>query len=136
MCVYDRYLSMQALTPLLVGDNVRQIVESEICSDTGRPLRSSFVSAKQFCMQRLGEKYLRRFVGSPCYQSYLIELETEVQNTVELPVANREVLHAGSSSSESLPITFDRTFEAPDCKRTPAISAQHSPLLAKRNRTM
>ncbi|KIH66923.1 regulator of G protein signaling domain protein [Ancylostoma duodenale] len=136
MCVYDRYLSMQALTSLLVGDNVRQIVESEICSDTGRPLRSSFLSAKQFCMLRLSEKYLRKFVGSPYYQSYLIELETEVQNTVELPVANREVLRAGSSSSESLPITFDRTFEAPDCKRTPAISAQHSPLLAKRNRTL
>ncbi|EYC30489.1 hypothetical protein Y032_0005g2675 [Ancylostoma ceylanicum] len=136
MCVYDRYLSMQALTPLLVSDNVRRNVESEICSDTGRPLHTSFLSAKQFCMERLSERYLRKFVGSPCYQSYLIELETEVQNTIELPAANREILRAGSSSSESLPIVFDRTFEAPDCKRVSTVSAQHSPLLAKRNRAL
>ncbi|KAK6743206.1 hypothetical protein RB195_010457 [Necator americanus] len=136
ICIYDKYFSMQALTPLRVDVSVRQAMESEICSDSGRPLRSSFLSVKELCMDSLREKYLGRFVQSPGYQNYLIELEGEVQNMIELPLANRDGVRAGSSSSDSLPVTLCANFEAADCKRASVKSAMYSPLLTRQNRSL
>ncbi|CAJ0597900.1 unnamed protein product [Cylicocyclus nassatus] len=136
MCIYDKYFSMQAVSSLQVNDHVRQVMESEICTDSGRPLRSSFLSAKQSCMQRLVKKYLRAFVRSPGYLNYLIELEAEVCNAIELPRPNREKnCAAGSSSSDSLLMNFGKTFESPVCKPASVKSAQYSPLLGRHDKS-
>uniref|UniRef100_A0A183G3Y1 RGS domain-containing protein n=1 Tax=Heligmosomoides polygyrus TaxID=6339 RepID=A0A183G3Y1_HELPZ len=82
MSIYDKYFSMQALSPIEIGAAARQAMESEICSDGGRPARSSFCTAKQFCCLRIENRYLERFVQSPGYHTFLLELETEVRNTV------------------------------------------------------
>ncbi|KAK6048133.1 regulator of G protein signaling domain protein, partial [Cooperia oncophora] len=53
MSIYDKYFSMQAISPIQIGDTARRRMESEICSDGGRPLHSSFHSAKQYCFLRI-----------------------------------------------------------------------------------
>uniref|UniRef100_A0A0R3PU48 RGS domain-containing protein n=1 Tax=Angiostrongylus costaricensis TaxID=334426 RepID=A0A0R3PU48_ANGCS len=82
MSIYDKYISMQAISPLKIDDMVRRTMESEICTVSGRPSQMSFYSAKRVCALRIRERYLRRFVRSPGYHNYLIELEADVHNTV------------------------------------------------------
>lgn len=136
MSIYDKYFSMQALSPIEIGAAARQAMESEICSDGGRPARSSFCTAKQFCCLRIENRYLERFVQSPGYHTFLLELETEVRNTIELPRPNREAKCAGSSSSDSQPLFCDHHFEIPDFKRRSSGSSQFSPFLKRPNRSL
>uniref|UniRef100_A0A0K0DIS9 RGS domain-containing protein n=1 Tax=Angiostrongylus cantonensis TaxID=6313 RepID=A0A0K0DIS9_ANGCA len=82
MSIYDKYISMQAISPLEIDDIARRTMESEICTTCGRPSQMSFYSAKQVCALRIREMYLRKFVRSPGYHNYLIELEADVHNTV------------------------------------------------------
>ncbi|VDO42268.1 unnamed protein product [Haemonchus placei] len=150
------YFSMQALSPIEIGDTARRKMESEICSDDGRPLRSSFHIAKRNCSLRIHDRYLENFVKSPAYQEFLKELEAEIQYTrfsslfffklekpggcvdlqVELPRSNRAV-KCGSSSSDTQALLFNQHFDVPDFKSTPpSRSSQPSPLLVRRNRSL
>lgn len=135
MSIYEKYISMQAISPLEICDEVRRTMESEICSASGRPSQMSFYLAKQVCALKIHEKYLRRFVRSPGYHNYLIELEADVHNTIELPRHNRERL-AGSSSSDSTPAVFEQHFTAPEFERITFRSHQHVSLLKKPNRSL
>ncbi|XGW18334.1 hypothetical protein V3C99_002736 [Haemonchus contortus] len=136
MSIYNKYFSMQALSPIEIGDTARRKMESEICSDDGRPLRSSFHIAKRNCSLRIHDRYLENFVKSPAYQEFLKELEAEIQYTVELPRSNRAV-KCGSSSSDTQALLFNQHFDVPDFKSTPpSRSSQPSPLLVRRNRSL
>ncbi|VDK53835.1 unnamed protein product [Cylicostephanus goldi] len=165
MCIYDKYFSMQAVSSLQVDDHVRQVMESEICSDSGRPLRSAFSNAKQSCMQRLVKAFLpvieyknflllsRVNLYCTCItrsynhsQKYLrafvrspgyLNYLIELEAEIELPRANREKSSAaGSSSSDSLLMNFGKTFESPVCKPASIKSAQYSPLLGRHDKSL
>lgn len=61
---------MQALSPIEIGAAARQAMESEICSDGGRPARSSFCTAKQFCCLRIenvGVDFTFSFRAPSCF---------------------------------------------------------------------
>ncbi|KAK6031103.1 regulator of G protein signaling domain protein, partial [Ostertagia ostertagi] len=135
MSIYDKYFSMQALSPIQIGDTARRRMESEICSDSGRPLLSSFITAKQYCFLRIHDRYLENFVKSTAYHNFLSELEAEVRNMIELPRPNRE-MKCGSSSSDSQAVLLDHHFDIPEFKRVSSGSSQHSPLLIRRNRSL
>lgn len=55
MSIYDKYISMQAISPLEIDDIARRTMESEICTTCGRPSQMSFYSAKQVCALRIRE---------------------------------------------------------------------------------
>ncbi|PIO73255.1 regulator of G protein signaling domain protein [Teladorsagia circumcincta] len=135
MSIYDKYFSMQALSPIRIGDTARRRMESEICSDSGRPLLSSFNTAKQYCFLRIHDRYLESFVKSTAYHNFLLELEAEVGNMIELPRPNRQ-MKCGSSSSDSQAVLLDHHFDIPEFKRVSSGSSQHSPLLMRRNRSL
>ncbi|KAJ1349437.1 hypothetical protein KIN20_005010 [Parelaphostrongylus tenuis] len=134
MSIYEKYISMQAISPIEICDEVRRTMESEICSASGRPSQTSFCLAKQVCALKMHERYLRRFVRSPGYHNYLIELEADVHNTIELPRHNCARV-AGSSSSDSTTVVFEQHFTAPEFEKITSKSYQHLPLLKKPNRS-
>ncbi|WKY01025.1 hypothetical protein Q1695_015209 [Nippostrongylus brasiliensis] len=110
MSIYDKYFSMQALSPIDIGDALRRSMESEICSVDGRPSRTSFSTAKQFCFLRIRE--------------------------IELPKPDRERKCAGSSSSDSQPFLFDRHFDGVESRRSSTKLPLPSPLPSRTNRRL
>ncbi|WKY01027.1 hypothetical protein Q1695_015209 [Nippostrongylus brasiliensis] len=136
MSIYDKYFSMQALSPIDIGDALRRSMESEICSVDGRPSRTSFSTAKQFCFLRIRERYIEKFIASPGYLNYLLELEADVRNAIELPKPDRERKCAGSSSSDSQPFLFDRHFDGVESRRSSTKLPLPSPLPSRTNRRL
>lgn len=81
---FFRYFSMQATSPIEIGAPLRVELESDICTEDGRPKENAFHTCKRICINRLQDKYLRKFVASESYLRYILDLRTSIENTVSI----------------------------------------------------
>ncbi|CAI4231271.1 unnamed protein product [Auanema sp. JU1783] len=107
LALYERFFSMQSPNPIDVGDRRRVAIESAICSDTGKPELTAFKAAYNCVYSELQKKYLNSFVSSAVFTSYVEDLRSQIENTVEFPRHVKTRSKNGSTgSSDSLPSTF------------------------------
>ncbi|PAV87805.1 hypothetical protein WR25_11869 isoform D [Diploscapter pachys] len=112
MAIYDKYFSMQATSPIEIGAPLRVELESDICTEDGRPKENAFHTCKRICINRLQDKYLRKFVASESYLRYILDLRTSIENTIDLPRPNGMRTRSGSDVPSSSDSSFTTTFHA------------------------
>lgn len=119
--IYDKYFSMQATDPLKFGAKIRIQVESDICTESGRPSPSCFVGARRLAISILEQNYLPRFLASPPFMKFLHDLMRQIDSDIELPNPNRrkKVGNSSDQSSEmSLPFAlFENKTRASNMRR-------------------
>lgn len=109
LIIYEKYFSMQATDPLKFGAKIRIQVESDICTESGRPSSNCFFAPRRLAISILEQNCLPRFLASPPFMKFLYELMRQIDSNVELPNPNRKKRFGNSSdhSSEmSLPFSL------------------------------
>lgn len=87
MVLYDKFLSMQATSPLGLPSSVRLQVEDAICRPEG-PDSACFLLPLQLVARHLESGHLQPFLLSPLYTNYVKELIATIQAAPRvLPVA-------------------------------------------------
>lgn len=106
MIIYNKYFSMQATEPLKFGAKMRIQIESDICTESGRPSPMCFESARRLAVSILEQNYLKRFLASPPFIKFLYEIMGQIESSIELPNPNRKKKHFASSSDQSSEISL------------------------------
>ncbi|VDN53745.1 unnamed protein product [Dracunculus medinensis] len=128
MIIYNKYFSMQATEPLKFGAKIRIQMESDICSESGRPSLNSFDTARRLAISILEQNYLKRFICSPSFIKYLHELMEQVNSSLEMPNSNRMRRTLQSSiSSQSSDVPLSPYFEKSDRAQGTGLSALSVP---------
>ncbi|XP_068210234.1 A-kinase anchor protein 10, mitochondrial [Palaemon carinicauda] len=83
MVLYDKYFSLQATCPLGYSDNVRFIVEGNICREEG-PSHFCFDLPLRVVLHVLERDFLPGYLSSSLHIKYLSELINTVKTSVEL----------------------------------------------------
>lgn len=132
--IYEKFVSLQASTPLGFSSSIRSEIEEKICSVDGTVDPSCFDSALALVELVLQRNYLQKFLSSPLFGNYMSELISTVEKNpqhsrvhVSSTASHRHRSASGSSintscSSETL------------SSHTPSISAQNT-LLASASKS-
>jgi len=113
MLIYDKFVSLQATTPLGFNSGIRSRIEEKICSSDGLVQSNCFDEAMNTIEAFLHIRYLSKFLGSSIFSKYLSELMTIIEksgvtnNNATQQSNIRQRSHSGSSmtttcSSETL----------------------------------
>jgi len=78
MVLYDKYFSMQAVSPLGFSDEVRLQIENNICMEGG-PDSSCFRWPLEITVMYMEQTYLQKFLASHLYRNYIKELIGTIQ---------------------------------------------------------
>ncbi|VDM39190.1 unnamed protein product [Toxocara canis] len=112
MIIYNKYFSMQASEPLRFGAKIRIQIETDICTESGRPSATCFEGARRLAVSVLEQSYVKRYQASPPFMKFLYELMSQIDNSLELPNPNRKkkTFSCSDQSSEiSLPsVLFEK----------------------------
>ena len=79
--VYDRFISLQASTPLGFNSKIRSRIEEAICSPDGIVRFDCFDEAMKLVENLLQSKYLSKFLASSLFSKYLSELMTTIEKS-------------------------------------------------------
>lgn len=99
--LYDKYFSLQAISPLGFGDKIRFLIEENICRENG-PLPDCFNHPIKIIEHILDKYYLKNFLSSQLYFKYLSELISTVQTHGFLNNNARMSTHSDCSSEISI----------------------------------
>ncbi|KAK6637893.1 hypothetical protein RUM44_008315 [Polyplax serrata] len=105
MVLYEKYFSLQATTPLNLGDYIRTKVEESICSEQG-PLPNCFEYPRRLIVKFLEVNYFQAFLQSELYFKYLSELISTIQTS---PLLGRRSRISGVDSDGSSDISISTT---------------------------
>uniref|UniRef100_A0A158R4H9 RGS domain-containing protein n=1 Tax=Syphacia muris TaxID=451379 RepID=A0A158R4H9_9BILA len=109
LIIYEKYFSMQATDPLKFGAKIRIQVESDICTESGRPSPDCFRAPRRIAVSILEQNYLRPFLASPPFMKFLYELMRQIDSNIDLPNPNRRKrfgINSERSSETSLSFSF------------------------------
>lgn len=103
MVIYDKYFSLQAISPVGFDDKVRFEIETSICREGG-PLKDCFSCAQKVVLCSLERLYLPSFLKSDLYLKYLNELICAAKNQHKKATSNSNgspsnSVHQASASS-------------------------------------
>lgn len=81
MVIYERFVSMQATSPLGVSDKMRCQIEEAICCESGIVQPNCFDRLLALVIRVLQEKHLAPFLRSNLYKKFLSELFCRIQTS-------------------------------------------------------
>lgn len=109
--LYDRYFSLQALTPLGFPDPLRLEIEENICNETGVPT-NCFIKPIKLVEAVMENYYLKSFLTSELFYKYLSELISAMS-----PTLTRHRRFGSDASSEISCISAHNTLLAMEDKK-------------------
>ncbi|KAG5897484.1 hypothetical protein JTB14_031108 [Gonioctena quinquepunctata] len=110
--LYDKYFSLQALSPLGFSDKVRFAVEQNICGENGLTVDSFHMPLK--IVEKFMEKnYLKSFLASQLFYKYLSDLINTVQSNGYSTQIERKTSPSDCSSERSFSQYTFLAFEVP-----------------------
>ncbi|CAD5126181.1 DgyrCDS14351 [Dimorphilus gyrociliatus] len=100
MVIYDKYFSLQAISPVGFDDKIRFEIETNICREGG-PLKDCFLCAQKVVLCSLERIYLPVFLKSDLYLKYLDELISAAKNQHKRNSSNgsNNSIHQATASS-------------------------------------
>lgn len=100
MLIYERYVSLQASSPLGFSASIRSRIEEAICSVSGLVDSRCFDEALLIVEAALQSKYMSKFLACPLFAKYLSELMSTIEKAGDASInfsASRQRSASGSS---------------------------------------
>ncbi|CAG9819404.1 unnamed protein product [Phaedon cochleariae] len=111
--LYDKYFSLQALSPLGFSDKIRFAVEQNICGERGLMVDCFHLPLK-IVEKALEKNHLKPFLASQLYYKYLSDLINAVQsNSYSTQIEGNKYTPSDCSSERSFSQSTFLAFEVP-----------------------
>ncbi|XP_045171774.2 A-kinase anchor protein 10, mitochondrial-like [Mercenaria mercenaria] len=101
MVLYDKYFSLQAVSPLGFPQSIRFEIEGNICREGG-PLPDCFSKPRKIVLHTIQRRHLQHYLTSDVYYKYLSELVSAVQTAQDFPIGQRKRRGSETSSEHSV----------------------------------